>query len=105
MRNRTPLSIEVKQVLKWLMYTLCGMLLMSSAYFFVKMSNTAEKGYMLRENQIRQKNLESENRILQQQVLEAQSLNTLQSSNTASKLVSPDKPLYVMPKGPLTKRK
>jgi hypothetical protein len=62
--RRVPLSIEVQNVLKMLSYTLLGMLVAISAYFFIKTTNTAERGYSLRENQLRQRDLEAENRIL-----------------------------------------
>lgn len=104
MYHRIPLSIEVKKVLKLLTYTLLGMLLLSSVYFFAKTSNTAEKGYALRENQLLQKKLESENRILKQQVLDAQSLSRLKKSDVVSEMAQPEKPIYVVPKGPLGKK-
>lgn len=103
--NRIPLSIEVKTVLKLLMYTLIGLFIAISSYFFIKMSDTAEKGYLLRENQFHQKNLESENRILKQRVLDAQSLNEVRNSNVFKQMQEPLQPIYIMPRGPLTRKK
>jgi hypothetical protein len=105
MYRRIPLSIEVKRVLKLLMATLCGMLIALSVYYFLKSSGTAEKGYLLRENQLRQKTLESENRILKQQVLDAQSIRKLEKSDVVSEMGPAEKPIYVEPKGPLTRRR
>ena len=105
MYSRIPLSVEVRRVLKLLMYTLLGLLLFTSAYFFVKTTNTAERGYQLREHQFRQKDLEAENRILKQRVLEAESINELKKSAAVSGMVEPEKPLYVKPQGPLSKRR
>lgn len=103
--RRIPLSIEVPKVLTMLMYTLLGLLLMTSAYFFIKTSNTAERGYQLRENQFRQRDLESENRILQQRVLDAQALHGLKKSEVFSKMAAPNEQIYVKPPGPLTRRR
>ncbi len=104
MYRRIPLSIEVKKVLRMLMYTLMCMLLAVSAYFFIKTSNTAEMGYQLRENQIKQKTLEAENRILKQHVLDAQSLNKVQSSGVVKKMEQPVQQIFVRPKGPLSRK-
>lgn len=105
MYHRTPLSIEVKRVLKLLMTTLCAMLVILSGYYFLKASGTAGRGYLLRENQVRQKNLEFENRILKQQVLDAQAVTKLEKSKVIEEMVKPEKPIFIEPKGPLTRRK
>lgn len=103
--RKIPLSIELPRILKLLTYTLLGLLIFSSAYFFVKMSNTAERGYEFRENEFRQKNLESDNRILKQRVLDAQSLSELKVSDVVKKMEEPPKAIYIKPKGPLTKKR
>lgn len=105
MHHRIPLSVEVKRVLKLLMYTMFALLFSASAYFFVKMSSTTESGYAFRENQIRQNSLESENRLRRQRVLDAQSLYEVKTSNVVEKMTEPDSKTYVEPKGPISKRK
>lgn len=105
MYRRTPLSIEVKKVLKLLSYTMLALLIVSSGYFFVKMSTTAESGYSLHEGQIRKKNLEDENRILNLQLLEAQSIEDLKQSTIVKEMTEPTDPIYILPKGPLSRKK
>lgn len=105
MYKKTPLSIEVKKVLKLLIYTLLVMLFAATGYFLLKLSNNSEKGYLLRENQFLQKDLESENRILKQRVLDAQSLKEIQKSDIADRMNVQPQPTYIRPMGPLTKRK
>lgn len=105
MQSRIPLSIEVKRVLKMLMVTLCALLFVISGYFFLKTTTSAENGYLLRENQLRGKELESKNRILKQQVLEAQSINNLKKDALINKMAAPENPVYVKPKGPLSRRR
>lgn len=105
MYRRIPLAIELPKVLKLLTFTLLGMLIAISAYFFIKTSSTAERGYSLRENQLRQKELESENRILKQRVLDAQSIGGLRSDNVVKKMEEPAEPIYVAPPSPLSKRR
>lgn len=105
MYRRIPLSIEAKKVLKMLMFTLLLLLVSVSAYFFIKMSSTAEKGYAFRENQLRQKELESENRVLKQQLLEVQTLGELKNSDTIKKMAPPQSQIFVEPKGPLSQKK
>lgn len=105
MYRRTPLSIEVKKVLKLLTYTIFGMLIVISIYFFAKTSYTSEKGYLLRENQLKQKELESTNRILKQRALDAQSLKELKRSDVVKEMQEPESKIYVKPKSPLTQKK
>lgn len=103
--RRIPLSIEVRKVLKLLMVTLSGMLIIGSVYYFTNMTDTAEKGYKLRENQLLQKELESKNKMLRQSVLEAQTLNEVKKSDVVSEMIEPASPIFIGPKGPLGKRK
>lgn len=98
MNRRIPLSIEVKKVLKLFTVTLIGLIALASSLYFVKMTNSAESGYQLRENQLRQKTLESENRILEQQLLKAQSLAELKQSDVVKKLAPPENQVYVKEK-------
>lgn len=105
MRARIPLSIEAKKILKLLTYTLSGLLLTTSVYFFAKTSTASERGYLLEEHRLRLQQLESDNRILKQQLLDAQALDAVEQSNVVLDLTSPAEPVYVEPKGPLTKRR
>ncbi len=105
MYHRIPLSIEARKVLRLLMYTLLGLLFTTSAYFFVAMSNTAESGYAVQENQLKQKNLELENHFLKQRLLDAQSLSELKNSKVVEGMIEPDTKIYVAPKSPLSRRK
>lgn len=104
MYRRTPLSVESKKVLKLLMCTIFGLLVVVSVYFFIKTSDTAEKGYAMREAQLKLNELESKNRILKQQVLDAQSLSEVQASNTLKELEQPEMQIFVEEKGPVTRR-
>ena len=87
------------------MYTLSGLLLTTSMYFFAKTSVAGESGYLLEEHRARLKVLESENRTLKQQLLDAQALSALEESDVVLGLTTPEQPMYVLPKGPLTKRR
>ena len=102
--RRIPLSIEVRKVLKLLMITLSGMLLLGSVYYFTQMTDNAEKGYKLRENQLLQKELESKNKMLRQSVLEAQTLNEVKKSDVVSGMIEPALTVFIEPKGPLGRR-
>ena len=104
MYHRTPLSFQIKKAKDLLIATLLGMLVLVSGYFFLRTTNSAEKGYLLRENQLRQSTLESDNRLLKQQLLQVQSINSLKGSNTVLNMQEPATTIYVEPKGPLTQR-
>ncbi|MFA6521861.1 MAG: hypothetical protein WCT53_05785 [Candidatus Gracilibacteria bacterium] len=104
MYRRVPLSIEVPKVMKLLVCTLMGLLVMTSVYFFIKTSNTAERGYSMRENQLRRDTLENENRILKQRLLEIQAVDQLQLSDAVKGMEEAINPIYIKPKGPLSKR-
>ena len=96
-----PLSIEVKKALKLLIGTLLLLLVSISGYFFLKMSGVAEKGSAFRENQLRQKELESQNRQLRQQVLEAQAMNNLGLGD----MQQPNGTIFVGPERPISSRR
>jgi uncharacterized protein YxeA len=104
MSQRIPLSIEVKKVMKLLIATLLALLVFGSVYFFLKTSNTAEKGYVLKESQIRKEELEAQQRILQKRVLNAQSMNELKKSDTVGEMAEPDKQIYLIPRGPIGRK-
>ncbi len=103
--QRVPLSIEVKKVLKMLVYTLSAMVLSISAYFFINTSSTAEKGYSMKENQVRRQELEDQNRILEQRLLEVQSIKALKNSSIVQDMVESKAPIYIEARGPLTRGK
>lgn len=105
MPHRTPLSQEVRTVLKRLLYTLLILLVSVSGYYFLEMSSTAEKGYAFKENQVRQNTLEAENRTLKQQLLEVQSINNLKSTDVVKGMEAPVSETYVEPLRPISKRK
>ena len=101
--KRTPLSVEVNKALRMLLVTVTLLLVGVSAYFFVHMSVRAEKGSLVRENQLTQQQLEDENRLLKEQVLEAQSLDHIQSSDEVDGMEPADNEVYMEPFGPLSK--
>lgn len=103
--KRTPLSVEVNKTTKMLLITLSIMLTSVSVYFFIHMSANAEKGSLVRENQLTQKNLENENRLLKEQVLEAQSLEHIQKSSEVEEMSPAGREVYIKPQGPLTQSK
>lgn len=104
MQTRKTLSFEIKEARNMLIYTLLGMLIIVSAYFFIKTSSSAEKGYLLNENQSIQKDLGSQNRLLKQQLLEAQSISALKSDETVKSMQNPENIIYVKPPEPKKRR-
>ncbi|PIQ77457.1 hypothetical protein COV82_04420 [Candidatus Peregrinibacteria bacterium CG11_big_fil_rev_8_21_14_0_20_46_8] len=98
--HRTPLSQEVRKSLNMLMFTLFGMLLAISIYFFLRVTSTAEIGYLMRQNQTVQAQLETENRILKQKVMEAQSITTIKEESVP--LQQPTGTHFVHPRRPLS---
>ncbi len=102
--KRTALSVEVNKATKMLLIALSAMLVSVSVYFFIYMSINAEKGSLVRENQLHQKSLESENRLLKEQVLQSQSLDTIQSSNEVEGMKPSTDETYVSPPLPIGSR-
>lgn len=100
---RIPLSLEVKKVLKMLMGTLLVLVLGVSGFYFFKATDTAERGYQLRETDLKKQHLEAENRILKQQVLDAQSLVKLSQSGAVSHMRPQENQIFVKPQAPLKK--
>ncbi len=102
--KRTALSVEVNKATKMLLIALTALLVSVSVYFFVYMSINAEKGSLVRENQLHQKTLESENRLLKEQVLQSQSLDHIQSSDEVEGMEPSTNETYVRPPVPIGSR-
>ncbi|PJC36675.1 hypothetical protein CO046_04635 [Candidatus Peregrinibacteria bacterium CG_4_9_14_0_2_um_filter_53_11] len=100
--RKTPLSVQINKSRKLLIGTLLFLLVGTSTYFFIKVSATAEKGAVIREGQFEQRELELKNRLLKQQVLEAQSINEIKSSEAISTMESPREETYVEPVRPIS---
>ncbi len=102
--KRTALSVQVNKATKMLLIALSAMLVSVSVYFFIYMSLNAEKGSLMRENQIEQTTLESENRLLKEQVLQSQSLDHIQSSNEVEGMKPSTNETYLKPPVPIGSR-
>lgn len=100
--HRTTLSAQVRSSLKLLMITLLLLLIATSTFFFLNTSTTAEKGGQVLEGQVEMRELEAQNRILKQKVLEEQSIEQIESSETINGMEAAPKPIFIKPKGPLT---
>lgn len=99
--KRTPLSVEVNKAMKMLTITLFVMLATVSVFFFIHTSANAEKGSVMNANQLQQKTLEDENRLLKEQVLQAQSIENIHTSEEVSSMKESENEVYLKPPEPI----
>ena len=84
------------------MVTLFGLLITVTGYFFINTTVTAENGSLINKNQTIKNKLEAENRTLKQQVIDAQSIYTI--NNEAQTLEQPVGTYFIHPRRPLSSR-
>jgi len=95
--KKSPLSHEVATVMKYLMATLIAMALTSSFIFLFNTSKTAQQGYLLRQNQMVNRELLEENQVLQEKVLKSQSFQRILNSDEIIEMEKSAPPVYVLP--------
>lgn len=105
-RRIRPLSQEIKAASRLLIGTILGMLLATTVGFFYINNVKASKGYQLKQLQIDYEKLLHENRKLQGQLNQAQSIQELEKNETIEGMTEPaeDDFSYVGPEGDLAIR-
>lgn len=104
-RRIRPLSQEIQSASRLLIGTILGMLLATTVGFFYINNVKASKGYQLKQLQLDYDELLQENRKLQGQLNQAQSIQQLEQNETIESMTEPteDDFSYVGPKEDLAK--
>ncbi|MBI5152547.1 hypothetical protein HZA39_03365 [Candidatus Peregrinibacteria bacterium] len=94
-QTRTPLSVEIKKTIIYLLITLTALIIGLSAYFLLQTGNTTQRGYMLKQLQLQHENLQQQNEKLDEQLTEMMSSPALEKNPFIKKMQEPTSKVYV----------
>lgn len=93
--KKTPLSKEVKKSITWLLFTLVFLTVILSIVYLLNTTQSSQKGYSLKQEQIRKEQLELQKRQLVNQIIEAMSFNKIEESTIVEGMEKAENPIYI----------
>lgn len=93
--KRTPLSKEIKKSITWLMFTLVFLTVILSIVYLLNTTQSSQKGYQLKQEQIRKEQLELQKRDLVNKIIEAMSFHKIENSEIVSSMLKAETTLYI----------
>ena len=93
--KRTPLSKEVKKSITWLLFTLVFLTVILSIVYLLNTTQSSQKGYALKQEQMRKEQLELEKRDLVNKIIGAMSFNKIEQSDTVSGMEKLENPIFI----------
>ena len=94
-KKRTPLSVEIKRTIIWLMFGLVIITVVLSVVFLLNTSNSAQKGYIHSQLQLQNQELDNINKELRMKVLKARSILNLESLEQINKMLTPENKTFI----------
>jgi hypothetical protein len=95
--NKKPLSVEIKKSIYMLMCTLLIIGILVSIVYMLNSSQSNQKGYVLKQNQLEKDNLIEENRNLINKIIEAKAFSEIENNPQIKNMFKPEKVTYVDP--------
>jgi Na+-transporting NADH:ubiquinone oxidoreductase subunit NqrC len=92
---RTPLSQEIKKSIFMLIFTLLAIIVLVSIVYLLNSSQTTQKGYSLKQQQLEKDQLMEKSRDLVRQIIQAQSFTNIENNQLVKQMVKPEKPVYL----------
>jgi len=93
--KRTPLSKEVKKSITWLFFTLIFLTVILSIVYLLNTTQSSQKGYALKQEQIKKDQLELEKRDLVNKIIEAMSFKKIEESAAVQLMQKPENPIFI----------
>lgn len=93
--KRTPLSKEVKKSITWLIFTLIFLTVILSIVYLMNTTQSSQKGYELKQEQIKKDQLELQKRELVNKIIEAMSFSKIEDSDLVKAMQKPENPQYI----------
>ena len=78
-----------------LIFVLLSIIVMVSIVYLLNSSQTSQKGYSLKEDQIEKDSLIKENHDLVNKIIQAQSFKTIENQESVKQMVKPENPIYI----------
>ena len=98
--KKIPLSQEVKRSIYLLIFTLLALIVILSIVFLLNTSQSTQKGYILKKEQIDKEAYLLRNRELINKIIEAQAFKSIEESNLVKKMQKPENPIYIKQTNP-----
>ncbi len=92
---RTPLSIEIKKSIFALIFTLLVIIVLTSIVYLLNSSQSNQKGYSIKDEQIKQDQLVEQGRELIQKIIQAQSTHNLEENSIVQQMIKPEHLIYL----------
>ncbi|MFO0780627.1 MAG: hypothetical protein U0519_01910 [Candidatus Gracilibacteria bacterium] len=104
--RKATLSQEVKKSIFLLIFTLLGIIVLLSIVFLLNTSQSTQKGYVLKQQEINREDFLTKNRELIEKIIQAQAYKTIQEKIAGRKMAPPENLTYIEdPKAPTTTKK
>jgi len=97
MPTRTLLSAEIKKSIYMLMFTLLAIIVMVSIVYLLNSSQSTQKGYSLKQQQLEKDTLIEKSNLLIRQLIQAQSFTSIENNTAVKTMIKPEKPVYLAP--------
>lgn len=92
---RTPLSQEVKKSIFMLIFTLLAIIVLVGIVYMLNSSQTTQKGYSLRQQQLEKDLLIEESNQWIHKIIQAQSFQGISDNEMVKKMVQIEQPMYL----------
>jgi uncharacterized protein YxeA len=96
--NKKPLSLEVKKSISLLMFTLLSIIILIVMVYLLNNTQDGQKGYVLKQEQLKKEELESQSRELINKIIQAKSYQSLENNPLIKSMIKPEKLEYIKEK-------
>ncbi len=93
--KRTPLSKEIKKSITWLLFTLVFLTVILSIVYLLNTTQSSQKGYQLKQEQIQKEQLELQKRDLVNKIIESMSFHKIEQSEIVGTMQKVENPIYI----------
>lgn len=93
--TRSPFSEQVRKSIYMLMFTLLAIIVMVSIVYLLNSSQSTQKGYSIKQQQLEKDLLIEKSNELIRQLIQAQSFHSIENSALVKKMIKPEKPVYI----------
>lgn len=95
--TKNPLSVEIRKSIFMLVFALLAIIVMVSIVYLLNSSQTNQKGYSLKEEQLQKDTLTEQANQLIGKIIQAQSFKSIEGSDQVKQMVKPDTTVYLDP--------
>jgi len=93
--RKIPLSLQVKKSMGMLLGTLVFLLIILSIVYLMNTTQSSQKGYTLKQEQLRKDDLQLEKRELINKINDAKSMQKVEENQIIQEMIKPEEPIYI----------